>query len=95
MNSNFILATTLDTATLNLYKNHNIFLPLITGSLAYYTLNNSIQHTGILRANSLWNVQSTILGALTGVLIWNEKLTTKSLIGIGLGIASMYLIDNI
>ncbi len=80
----YIQATAADQITLNLMKaDIHPILPIISGSLAYYYLNQAVRDKGIAVANTTWNIHSTIFSVLTGYLLWNENLTSRKISGIG------------
>jgi len=42
----------------------------------------------------MWNVISTILGTLIGVVLWREQMGMKDWIGITLGCVALYLLND-
>lgn len=91
----YLNATIADQLTLNLIKaDVHPFIPLISGGFAYYYLHSAVKEVGMGVANSSWNVHSTVLGLLTGIILWNEHINTQQLFGIGFGIFGLYLMNE-
>jgi multidrug transporter EmrE-like cation transporter len=82
-----------DAVTLNLIKGEVSGLPILTGAYSYHTLGDAVKKNGIGVANASWNIMSTALCVISGYFIWNEQLTTKKIMGIGLGMAGLYLMN--
>lgn len=96
----YITPTLLDSITLNLMKLNikdnvvHFAIPLLFGGLAYYNLYSAMQAQGEGISNAIWNCSSTILGVGTGYLLWNEQFDRTKLIGVGLGVAGIYLMND-
>lgn len=94
----YLPSALLDSLSLNLMKTSDKFLsygvPLFTGAGAYYFIHKAIDKKGLIVGNASWNVLSSILGVTTGFLIWNESLNTKKLLGLGLAIPAIYLMND-
>lgn len=70
------------------------YVALITSMISYYSLYPAMSNIGEGRANLNWNIISSSLGIITGYYIWNEKFTSKNIMGIVLGIVSLYLLNG-
>jgi multidrug transporter EmrE-like cation transporter len=98
--SNLIVPTILDNATLNIIKADfkdplfGVALPMITGGLAFLSMKYAIKADGMGIGNSSWNIATTCLGIGVGYYFWNEKLTNVKLVGVGLGIAGLFLMNH-
>lgn len=91
-----LLATFFDQLSLNAIKaESSIPLIFILGGTAYSTLRGAISKDGIAMANGNWNVLSTICATLLGYFYWEENLTQKNFIGIGLACVSLYLMNGV
>lgn len=90
-----IQPTILDTVALTLLKREQLLLGALAGGFAYYSLHKSIEVSGMAKSNASWNVMSTMLATGVGVMVYNESLTQKEMLGIGLGAISLYLMNGI
>lgn len=90
----YLLPTIADQITLNAIKaDVHPLIPIISGSFAYYFLNNAIKEHGLARANATWNIHSTIFAFVSGYYFWQESITPKQFAGIGLGVLSLHLMN--
>ena len=76
-----IIASGLDVSALNMIKyaqandsDLSMLAAFITGGGAYLALGNSIKATSMATSNVNWNIISSILGVITGVIIWKEDI---------------------
>ena len=86
--------TLLDLLTINLLKNNHEDLAFITGGLAYRMLHKLIQAKGISTVQLNWNILTSSGAIIMGVALYKEVLTEKKIVGIGLGLASIYLLNQ-
>lgn len=63
------------------------------GGLAYYNMGRAIALDGQADSNAVWNVLSTIFSTLVGIFYWKEHLDSSKLLGIALGVVSLYLLN--
>lgn len=94
--NNYLLPVTFDQITLNLVKTHKDPLIIIgSGGLAYYFLHIAMDKNNLMgQSNAIWNVFSSISGVILGILLYNEKYSLKKVIGIGLSIPALYLMNS-
>lgn len=90
----YLNSTIADNVSLHLIKNGNNTAGALTGGFAYYSLGKAIEKKGVGIANASWNVQSTILGVLSGYLLYGEDMDMKKILGISLGIIGLYLMNE-
>lgn len=96
-----LLASGLDVSALNLIKYSQqrdsrpaLAAAFIAGGSAYLALSDSIRETTLTTSNVNWNVISSILGVITGVIVWQEDISDRAKLGIALGLVSLFLIDG-
>lgn len=90
----YLNPTTADFITINLLKNGYSNAAFITGGYAYSSLSPIIEKRGIIVAQSSWNVMTTSLALLAGFFLYNEQLDQKKILGLGLGISGLLLMNS-
>lgn len=95
------IATVLDTTALTALKyggttNSSLFFAggVLAGAAAYYTMGAVITISGQAKGNTMWNVYSTIASTLIGYFIWQEDISPKNLLGIGVSCFGIYLMNS-
>jgi multidrug transporter EmrE-like cation transporter len=96
-----LLPSVLDQAALSTFKaggsspgTMTILVGTLLGGLAYYNMDAVIQNKGMGLGNAQWNVMSTIMGTVIGVLAFNEVLEGKQIVGVIMATAGLYLMDG-
>ncbi len=96
-----MIATVLDVSTLNLFRwSHSASnqwlsaLGAITGASGYYINGFANVIAGVGKGNVYWNMCSSMLSCLTGVVFWKETFSLRALTGIALGGIGIYLLDS-
>lgn len=90
----YVIASVLDQASLSVGKNpDNGIITFALGGGAYSAISQAVQKDGVAKGNTKWNVYSTVLGTLIGKYYWNEEIESKSLVGIALCAAGLYLLS--
>lgn len=64
------------------------------GGFAYYNIGGAIKEKGQAVSNAYWNVLSTLASVVIGIFYWKEELDKSKLIGVGLGVASLYFLSD-
>lgn len=67
----------------------------VLGGFAYYSVGSAMEQHGLGKSNGTWNVLSTVAGTVIGYFAFNEEITQKQMLGIGLGIVALYLMDGV
>lgn len=63
------------------------------GAWQYWMFSQGLATGSMIKKNMYWDVISDILVTISGIMIWQEEISTINAVGIGLGIASIYMMN--
>lgn len=75
-------------------KNWILFIAFVVYGLQSMVFYKSLDHASLVVMNMLWDVSSDILVSLLGFFVFKEVLSQSQLVGVLLGIASIYLLSR-
>lgn len=89
----FILIIEVITLVMFKFKNNVIFSILLYSLIGYF-LRDIIHDKGLTIGHAFYDFSSVIIISLVGIFYFKEKVTKRQIIGLLLGVVSVYLLDK-